>query len=259
MRRVLRTCLTVSLAVLFMFVLASTLVRAADYEVGVKVGDWVKYGQVTTVWSENGTEPSYIRDQKKIDWARVDIVSVQGTSVSLNITVHLGNGTQMLSSRDLDVSTNELTLMDNIYIIASNLGVGDPINNQSYSITTPTINQTLTRQYAGADRAVNFVDYITLYQNSLYESEFYFDRTTGILLESHLKSSDPNNSSSYVEYSLKATETNIWSPFGTTILIIIAGTILFLVALIAIVLLRRRKLQHSRSSDRLTSPDPRDS
>jgi hypothetical protein len=245
----------VSLATLFVPVLAPMLVRAANYIVGVKVGDWVEYGQPTVTWSGTGTEPSYVTDQREIDWARVEVISVEETTVSLNVTVHLDNGTEVFTSDEVDVSNNEYSIMDNIYVIASNLKSGDSINNETLSITEPTINQTLIRQYAGENRTVNFLDYSTLYNSSLYESEFYFDQKTGILLESHLKSSDPNNSSSYVEYSMKANETNMWSAGGTTnnnLYFIITGTVLVIVAITAIVLLRRKKPSSTQPSTHLT-------
>jgi LPXTG-motif cell wall-anchored protein len=235
--------------------LAPTLVLAANYVAGVKAGDWVKYGHVTVTWSGTGTEPSYVTDQRKIDWATVEVVNVEETTVSLNVTVHLDNGTQVFTNDDLDVSNIEYSPMDNIYVIASNLKTGDSINNQTLGFPSPTINQTLTRQYAGTNRTVNFLAYTTLYQTSLDESEFYFDQKTGIMLESQLKSSDPNNSSSYVEYSMKATATNMWSPSGTTsnnLYFIIAGIVLVLVAVTAIVLIRRRK-PSSASPPHLTS------
>lgn len=47
---------TVALAILVSSVVLSALVRAVDYNVGVKVGDWIKYGQFTVTWSGNGTE-----------------------------------------------------------------------------------------------------------------------------------------------------------------------------------------------------------
>jgi hypothetical protein len=252
----------VSLAILFVPVLAPTLVRAANYTVGVKVGDWVEYGQLGVIWSENGTEPSYVADQREIDWAKVEVVSVEETTVSLNVTVHLDNGTEVFTSDDVDVSDNEYSLMNNIYVIASNLRSGDSINNETLSIPEPTINQTLIRQYAGENRTVNFLDHSTLYNSSLYESGFYFDQKTGILLESHLKSSDPNNSSSYVEYSMKATETNMWSASATTnnnLYFIIAGAVLVIVAITAIVLLRRKKPSSTQSSADLTSSNTHDS
>jgi|APFre7841882654_1041346.scaffolds.fasta_scaffold00001_15 hypothetical protein len=60
----------VPLVILVVVLISPTLVRAANYNVGVKVGDWVKYGQVAVTWSGNVTGPSYVTDEKKVDWLK---------------------------------------------------------------------------------------------------------------------------------------------------------------------------------------------
>ena len=79
---------TVLLTILVVAVFAPIMVHAKNYTVGVKAGDWVKYGQFTVTWTGNGTEPSSVTDAKKIDWLRIDVVSVAGTTASLNFTEH---------------------------------------------------------------------------------------------------------------------------------------------------------------------------
>ena len=102
--------------------------------------------------------------------ARREVVSVEETTVTLNITVHLDNGKKVFTSRDLDMSDIEYSPLDNIYVIASTLKSKDSIN-KTLSIPEPTINQALTRQHEGMEnRTINFLDHSTLYQSSLYES-----------------------------------------------------------------------------------------
>lgn len=109
----------VPLMILVVVLISPTLVRAANYNVGVKVGDWVKYGQVTVTWSGNVTEPSYVTDEEKIDWLKMEVESISGTTVSFNVTAHLNNGTQTPpQSSDIDMTGNA---MSGIFLIASNL------------------------------------------------------------------------------------------------------------------------------------------
>jgi hypothetical protein len=142
------------LVILVAAVFAPTLVHAKDYVVGVKAGDWVKYGQITVTWTGNGTEPSYVTETKKVDWVRIDVLSVVGTIASLNQTVHFNNGTQIFQSFDTDVQSGNSAGTSNL--IASNLTAGDPLSPQTPGTI---INQTVTGLYAGANRNVNIIDY----------------------------------------------------------------------------------------------------
>lgn len=55
----------VSLAILIAFAVFPVLVGAVDYHAGVKVGDWIKYGDLTVAWSGNGTEPHTLPMKEK--------------------------------------------------------------------------------------------------------------------------------------------------------------------------------------------------
>ena len=123
---------TVCLVILIAFIVLPVLVRAVDYNVGVKVGDWIKYGQFKVTWSGNGTEPSYITDEKKVDWLRIDVENISGTTVTLNTTIHYNNGTQIPQGSSVDV-TGGAGMPGISLLIASNLKRGDPVTNQTNS------------------------------------------------------------------------------------------------------------------------------
>jgi hypothetical protein len=226
-------------------VFAPTLVHAKDYVVGVKTGDWVKYGQITVTWIGNGTEPSYVTETKKVDWVRIDILSVAGTTASLNQTLHFNNGTQTSQSLDIDVQSSNSA--GNSYLVASNLTAGDPLTPQT---SGTTINQTVTRMYAGANRNVNVVDYKvneTIAQvNLLFEYKTYWDQSTGVMVELYINGTDITTSGGYEEISFKATETNLWSASALDIIqnnlvYIIAGIAVIIVIAAATIVFRRRK------------------
>lgn len=239
---------TVILAVLVASVVLPALVRAVDYNVGVKVGDWIKYGQFTVNWTGNGTEPSYVTEEKKIQWTRIDVENVSGTTITFNLTTQYNNGTQTPQTLTVDVATNS---MNGFFFIASNLKSGDRITNGTIS---SIINQTTTGTYAGATRNVNLVSVnTTAFSNLTITSRIYWDQTTGIMVEAYTKAPDygtptPDETipSAYVELSAKATETNMWSAdlvgtLSNNLSYIVAGIVVIIIIVEAAVFLRRRK------------------
>jgi hypothetical protein len=231
---------SVMLAILVAAVFGPAFVQAKDYAVGVKAGDWIKYGQITVTWTGNGTQPSYVTEMKEVDWIRMDVLSVTGTIVSLNETLHFDNGTQTVQPSGTDVQGSS-----GFFLVAANLTVGDPVSPQN---PETAINQTVTRMYAGANRNVNMIDLI-ISSRSPQEEKIYYDKNTGIMVELYLNQTNPDNPGGYVGYvetSVQATETNLWSanPFDllqNNLIYIVAGAALIILVLAAATVLRRRK------------------
>jgi hypothetical protein len=231
----------VVLAILVTCVILPGLVCAVDYAVGVKAGDWIKYGQLSVTWTGNGTEPSYVADEKKTDWVKMEVENVTGTIVNLNVTVHYNNGTKTYQISSVDL--NGSVYMGSRFLIPANLKSGDLLSTQPNS---PRINQTITRTYASASRNVNLLNVTASYLNQTATFTVYFDQSTGFMVEMCLKQPDYSNPSAYIETSAKATETNMWSPdlLGTltnNIIYIIAGTLTIVAVIAAAIALRKRK------------------
>ena len=238
----------VTLAILVACIVLPTLVRAVDYVPGVKAGDWMKYGQISITWSGNGTEPSYITEERKMDWAKLEVENVTGTIIGLNMTSHYKNGTQtsVTGSVDLNSSTG---MSGSRFFIAGNLKSGDPLGMGSQP-NAPTINQTTTGIYAGANRNINVLDFTmvtTSFQgNQTVTGKFYWDQSTGVMVEMYMKQPDYSNPGAYTEMSVKATETNMWSAdlLGTlanNLVYIVAGIAVVIVVIAAAMVLRREK------------------
>ena len=226
----------ISLAIMSVFV--PLLASAVEYKLGVRDGDWVKYGQITVSWSGNGTEPTLVAEEKEVEWIRVDFENVSGTTVFVNITTQLNNGTQLFENDTEDVSGNSGP--GAAFVIASNLKTGDPIANQSGA---PTINQTTTGRYAGATRTVNLVEEAFALMTS---SNATWDQSTGVLVETYSKTPYPPNSGAYLEIDVKATETNLWSPdlietVSNNRIYIISGIIVAIIVIATAAVLRRKK------------------
>jgi len=218
------------------------LVRAVDYKVGVKSGDWIKYGQFNVTWTGSGTEPSTVAKEKNVDWMRIDVQSVSGTTVTLNGTVHYNNGTQTSQNFSGDVASGQGMTSIRV-LIASNLKAGDPVLNQAGS---PTINQTTSRTYAGASRSVNLLEASSASDSQPITLRIYWDQGTGAMVEMYMRIPDSSNLDAYIETSIKATETNMWSAdlaamLNDNLIYIVAGIVVVIVIIVAAIVLRRKK------------------
>jgi hypothetical protein len=163
-------------------------VLGANYSVGIKVGDWVRYsatlaGAVPDTYAINYT------------WIEIEFVNVTGTSITYRVTWHMQNGTETNAT-----STSDLASTNSAPLIPANSKVGDTVYSGASSTV---ITDETTRSYAGANRVVLSASVSQYGANMTY----YFDKQTGVALEEYLVYSDYTS-------RLVVTETNIWSPTG---------------------------------------------
>lgn len=161
---------------LLMFVLSiSLIVFPVCYATfGVKVGDWAKY-EITTSVDEGSQDLLEELSDVDIDWLSMEVKTVSNESVVLELTAHFINGTEKTETSD----KNELG-----FIVESDLEEGDSIL-APYIEQDLTIDSTLSREYAGANRVVNLIEISSGEGfNTSYRS--YFDQKTGILCEMSL-------------------------------------------------------------------------
>jgi hypothetical protein len=190
---------------------------------GVRVGDTAEYD-----WS------SWIGNKLSLE-----VTDVQGSQVSYNITMYWRNGNVYWVSRY--VEDFQLGVLGVEYLIPSGLSSGDSFLNR-ISNDTITIENTLTMVVAGSNRAVNYVGGVLLGIHGATDQpvgiDMYWDRQTGLLVESHIStmvgwdnmtlkswSISPGNSSSYDAESL----------------LIVGGAVVFVVALVAVIGLTSRR------------------
>lgn len=235
--------MTISLSIIIVSLSLPFLASTAEYKLGVKDGDWVKYGIYTVSWSGNGTDPAPVVVGKSVQWLRVDFENVSGSTVLVNVTVQYKNGTQVFNVVPEDISGNSV-MGGSVFLIASNLNSGDPITNQSSALT---INQTTTERYVGALRNVNILEATSTLLNQTITSNVTYDQNTGVMVEMDSNTPYPPNPSGYIMISAKATETNLWSPdlVGTLsdslVYIVIGIAIALIVITVATAAVLRRK------------------
>jgi hypothetical protein len=144
-------------------------VWAVDYNPGVSVGQWVKYGDyVVTTPAETVISP---------DWSMIEVIGVSGKEVTLRITGAYMNGTAIPSS---DVVCNIESGMSGgfqRYIIAANLNEGDKILNTA---TADTINTTETRTVLGASRSINILNFTASFPGQDMKIAYIYDQASGM-------------------------------------------------------------------------------
>jgi hypothetical protein len=207
--------------VLLLFALPSLhipIAHGAVYMPGVRVGDYVDYGQFS--FQGNGNSFNFKAFDHTID-LKSTVTNVNRNNVTLLQTATFDNGTaprSVVLQGDVATGKGNLTFA----LIAAGLTAGDPVT-QMPTITgfagfASVINETVARYYAGAVRSVN----VGIQEPSLpgvnFRSAVYWDEQTGFALELSLLSFipagilSPSSPSSSITIHLKVTSTNIWTP-----------------------------------------------
>jgi hypothetical protein len=213
------TCVSVFLIGLTFSVMTTS---AKIYTVGVKAGDWAGFGDVSFEYASNMPEHEEPPPEMNMSWSDMEILDVLDSSITGRSTTIYANGTEQTDVMWGDIATGEGNI--SVGIIPSNLGAGDEIPaNLTWYTEEPlrlTINGTVTRSYAGANREVNYVNitYPVIYGNTTYGAwnmSFYWDKNTGVICEENMSyaiSYTVNMTYYYMNMSMlwRMTATNMW-------------------------------------------------
>ena len=235
--------LSIILATVILFALALP-VFAVDYNPGVTVGQYIKYGN----FSGNGQGFENFNDYGLL---KLQVTSVSGKQVTLLSTGQFKNGTTLPGNGTSSIWNIETGTEDGIPstqgpIIAANLNQHDTIPPPD----TYSVNQSVSRTYLGSMRTVNIltVEISTTDYNSTLT--YVYDKLSGILLESSTQTmtqSEPQPVASSYSYSI--IETNIFGsipnpspsvpefPIFTLEVIVVV----LMVVTSALILIKRRK------------------
>jgi hypothetical protein len=207
----------------FILVVASLLflvtigVVLGEVLVGVKTGDWIEYNVSVT------GSPAEKHD---VTWARMEIDTVQGTQIDLNITVKFSDGTLEPQTATLNLETGQL---GDDFIIPANLNVGDVFFDKN--VGNITISGVEEKTYASVTRSV-----ITA---ATSETTYYWDQATGVLVEGF---------SQYSEYAMHSVvdKTNLWQSqvLGldpTVFYAVVIGAVTLIAVVLAVFIFKRKK------------------
>ncbi len=200
--------------VFFFFLTVNAAV--AGVSVGVKKSDWIEYTVSTT-----GTPP----EGHDVTWARMEILDLKGTDITVNVTTKARNGTYESGIMNLNLAEGRVGVW---FIIPANLNPGDAFFDASVGRNI-TIEGSKQRTIAGAMRTITHA--------TTPERIKSWDKATGVFVESI---------DTLQNYTLNAlaNKTNMWSSqvfgidppyFYLTALVIAAAA-----ATVAYVLVRRR-------------------
>ena len=180
----------------------------AAYTVGVKPGDWIKY-QVTFSWTGTQPDTSDFGDLGQAQYIKGEVSAVDGTSVTVKMSMQMNNGTEITQTLTGDVATGQGDLA--IFIAPSGMQKGDAFPGTMFGTGTMslTITDTVSRTYAGASRTVNMYS-LSMPPTSGFTATIaaYWDQATGILTELSMSMTTPQQS---MDMKVLATETNMWT------------------------------------------------
>jgi hypothetical protein len=183
--------LTVLIVASSAIIYAMSTASVKPVKVGVNVGDTFTYIlQGVSNLGIDATEPSWFMQYNNTDYYRVTITDVNVTSVTMDTTWKMLNGTETRLVQTIDLATGMKTdqLAGFWALYASNLNKGDLLRPRGFDGLI--VNSTDTKTYADSTRQRN----IWSLQNdffdttdptfSTYRNEFttvFFDKETGML------------------------------------------------------------------------------
>lgn len=206
----------IAMAILLLMFLSTAASASATISVGVEKGDWIEYNVTYT-----GTPPQ----DHVANWARIEILDVQGSQIGLNITTKAPNGTTSSQTYTLNLEAGEL---GDDFIIPANLNAGDVFFDARDG--NITIESEESKTYAGANRLVIV--------GQMREAIDYWDQETGVILEGITTSTN---------YTMTAVvdKTNLWQTeqggIDQTTLIVVAVVVVIVVIAAIILFATRRK------------------
>ena len=145
---------------------------------GVKGTDYFAYS-ITSTWKSDNTNeplPAGLAQWNQTSQYKVQIDLVQETNVTSTHTWDDKNGTEILYLMTVDIESGTPYFISQNYpppegveaIVGANLKPGDLLHPTGHD--TITINQTITRNYAGGSRDTNVVNLNSPIQNETIDS-----------------------------------------------------------------------------------------
>lgn len=209
---------------------------------GVRVGDWIILNQTVAYTPSPGPIPR---------WTKLEFLSVEGTTLSVKTTTHKSDGTEQNGTFTLDTETGYAS--PNTYsglVIPASSKPGDAVYVGGAGSTTIAGEE--TRTYAGVSRTVLRAAIST----TNIASVFYYDKLTGVLVES-------SGTWSGLTMTMKATETNMWqaSVFGIQVepwqlYVLAALAIIAVVGVSSFIILKKRASKKVATPTAVPPPPP---
>jgi hypothetical protein len=231
------TALILAIIIVSVSIITSPALAYGKPSVGVKEGDWIEYD--VSITGTGSMPPTH-----DVRWFRIEVLPVQGTAFSVNLTSRYANGTVDSAVWKFNFTEGNV---EGWIIIPADLGAGDTFYD--YSNTGIPVNVTIQSQeqktVLGASRTVTYG------HDSLRDKEW--DKATGVFVRTkEVYKNMTTRAGWYIEdltVKVQAVATNMWSPdfilgLNPTAFYMLATEITVVTALIlplVIVLARRKK------------------
>jgi hypothetical protein len=213
---------------------------ALEYNPGVQAGLFVKYGNFV------GTGAG-VESFNDYNWTKLEVTDVQGKEITLLSTGQFKDGTATPGNGTVEVWNIETGTQNGVPstqgpIIAANLNQGDAIP----PINTFLVNRTENRVYLDVSRSVNILETTVSTPDYSTSLTYIYDRSSGFLLESIVKTVQSQQATS--EYSYSVTDTNLFSQTpvigGLSLVFVIAviAIVVIIVVVVGLVLSRKNKI-----------------
>lgn len=187
-KAILTAFLSTSILLVAIVPTLSPIARAQLRIVGVKEGDWAKYGNVTVTWNSNDPQakpdPSLIVANQTA-WFKHTVTKVTGAVITFQNETYLKSNELETNEAWVDIEGGMGTGM--LMFISAELQTGNLIYVGSPPLLY--INRTLMRPYLGVEREVNQLN-LTFSDSETDPPSFiqisfgyYWDTKTGILTE----------------------------------------------------------------------------
>lgn len=204
--------------------------QSQGFAIGVRVGDWVKYGDVLVNW--NSTDPNAKPDPEIVklnntEWFRNVVTNVDYPRITFEHIRQLKNDTQESNVLQVDVESGSGN--GTLFFTLAGLFLGDLLYSESMDPTPVLINETALRKSAGITRLVNHLNLTKTVEGDPSQSFYvsinhYWDRETGFLTERQGAFSNLTGSfQTRWTRSDKIVDTNLWSGEETERPIAVAG------------------------------------
>jgi PKD repeat protein len=194
--------------------------------VGVKEGDWVKYGDFIATYESDDpsaqTPPADLIEHNNTEWVKNTVEGINGTKITFQTVTHCKNGTETTDSLYVDISTGEG--LGIFMFISANLSQGETIYG-SNEYNTTYINATKQQVYANAMRETNYLVLATMSQYQTDDTietygfmvEYFWDKATGISSERiGTFTKETEEYSTVAVRSETVTDTNVWNEIPDT-------------------------------------------
>ena len=156
---------------------------------GIKAGDWMKIEYTISGWPAGQPCP---------EWLKLEFLSVEGTTATVRVTMHISDGTEQSDTVDVDLAAGGGEAFGlSGFVIPPNLTTGDSVYMTGFGDVA--IEGETTRTYVGARRTVV---YASISQDEV-QLTYYWDKETGVMVEASTTWED-------MTATCEVTETNIW-------------------------------------------------